>query len=250
MTWMRLDSTAADHPKLRRLAAKLGTSQPLTLGLVTGAWLFALRFAPDGNLGSFSAEDLELAIGWDGEPGAFTRAMIEVRLIDVDEAGTMAVHDWIDHAGSYREASRKRAEREAKRERVQDSPGQSGTVPESPPYRQDRQDGQTHRTEEGAPRSTSPTLALKDDPEWHVPPELISELEGLFPHLPAAIEFSKASAWLASVEPKRRWTAKGAKRALIGWFDRASKDAKARPNGALRPGESREIVRYHEVSRG
>lgn len=239
MSWMRLDSTAGDHPKLRRLAANLGTSQPLTLGLVTGAWLFALRFAPDGNLGSFSVEDLEAAIGWDGEPGAFTRAMIDVRLIDLLDGGAMVIHDWADHAGSFKEASRKRAEREAKRANVSDSPGASGTVQENPPYGRDGRTDRTHKTEEGASRSAFPALILKDDPAWQVPPEIVSELEALFPHLSPAIEFAKASAWFEA-NPAGRVTRKHARQRLLKWFadaDRFAKEASARPNGAPRPPE-------------
>lgn len=253
MTWVRVDCASIAHPKVIRVARLLGVERPHALGLIVGVWAFGAAHAPAGRLASFEGAEIESWVGWAGREGALVEALVSARLLDETEHG-LEIHDWPEYTSGLREAERKRRYREKLRTRPDDPAGpgtdarrtRDGDVPPTDGRTDERTD---ERTEEGASRSALPTLALRDDPAWQVPPEIVSELETLFPHLPAAIELAKASAWLAGVEPKRRWTAKGAKRALLGWFDRAAKDAKARPNGAPRPGESREIIRYREVTR-
>lgn len=88
----RISTALPGHPKTKKLIRRIGEA---------GAWklvclfLWAAANRPDGDLSGMTAEDLELAIDWTGEPDAFVRALIEVRFLEgVD--GTYRIHDWQD----------------------------------------------------------------------------------------------------------------------------------------------------------
>jgi len=90
------------HPKTKKLIRRLGED---------GAWrlvclfLWVAQSRPDGDLSGMTGEDIELAADWQGEEGAFIKALIEVGFVDGEE-GAYSVHDWEEHnpwaAGSNR----------------------------------------------------------------------------------------------------------------------------------------------------
>ncbi len=67
-------------------------------------WWWCLDYAPDGDLRSFSPDDLEYAMGWEGEAGALFDALVccgganAGGFIDVTEDG-MWIHDWDMYGG-------------------------------------------------------------------------------------------------------------------------------------------------------
>jgi len=81
------------HPKTKKLIRRLGEG---------GAWflvrlfLWAAHERPDGVLTGMSEEDIELAVDWTGEEGAFVAALLAVGFLD-GVAGNYAIHDWRDH---------------------------------------------------------------------------------------------------------------------------------------------------------
>jgi hypothetical protein len=113
--WIELHDSAREHPKVLRLARRLRISNSQALGHVISLWCWTLRMAPDGDLSSFCGEDLEVAAQWEGEPGAFVNAALEMRLVDRGEFG-LVVHDWEDYSGSLKAAKRTREHRARKAE--------------------------------------------------------------------------------------------------------------------------------------
>jgi len=58
--------------------------------------LWVAENRPNGNLQGLAGEDIEIAAGWKGEPGAFVSALADVRFLDGSD-GSYTVHDWAEH---------------------------------------------------------------------------------------------------------------------------------------------------------
>lgn len=132
MAYLHLEDSLPDHPKLRRLARRLAIREVEAAGHLVLLWTWALRVAPDGDLGSFESEDIAVAARWEGDPDSFLTALLNTKLLDKKGRGYV-IHDFSERSGSYRAAWRKRKERERKRE----SRDQSGAVQDCPVTVQD-----------------------------------------------------------------------------------------------------------------
>jgi len=112
MAWIELHQTVRHHPKIKALARALGVKRACAIGHVTSLWLYALEFAPSGDLSRFESQDLADEMFYDGK-------------VDVKEALTTALflnadgtlHDWRTYAGRLldkraMDAERKRTARE------------------------------------------------------------------------------------------------------------------------------------------
>lgn len=79
------------HPKIKRLVRLLGEG-------AFRQWIRLIEFCAEnrtsGSLEGMSAEDIELAVDFEGEPGAFIEALVKCKLLDRDEAGVFSLHDW------------------------------------------------------------------------------------------------------------------------------------------------------------
>jgi hypothetical protein len=89
----RISIGLPQHPKTKKLIKRLGDGAAWRLICL---FLWAAANKPDGNLSGMTTEDIELAVDWPGEDGAFVAAMIEVGFID-GEDGNYAIHDWREH---------------------------------------------------------------------------------------------------------------------------------------------------------
>lgn len=89
----RISIALPEHPKTKKLIRRIG---------VEGAWflvklfLWAASNRHDGDLSGLTAEDIELAINWPGEIGAFVKTLVEVGFLDGEE-GQYTIHDWYEH---------------------------------------------------------------------------------------------------------------------------------------------------------
>ena len=104
-------SALFEHVKLRKLCRLLSIPRPHAIGYLECLTHYVGDHHYDGDLSSLSDDDIEEAAEWQGEPGKFLAACIEVRLIDRDAAGTR-LHDWLDWRPDY---VRKRAWRAEQR---------------------------------------------------------------------------------------------------------------------------------------
>lgn len=89
----RLNTGLAGHHKTKKLMRRLGPAGPW--GLVC-LFLWAAANRTDGDLAGMSAEDIELAADWGGEPDALVTALREVGFLDGDD-GDLKIHDWAEH---------------------------------------------------------------------------------------------------------------------------------------------------------
>lgn len=121
--WIKLYAAAFTHPKTRRLAKRLNIAPAAAVGHLSALWSFTAEFAPDGDLGRFDNEEVELGAGWEGEDGKFIGAAKAAGYL-VERQGSLLIHDWSDYGGKLverRAAERKRsAERRATAGRPQD----------------------------------------------------------------------------------------------------------------------------------
>ena len=90
----------SQHPKFFRLMKLLDLPAYAALGLLESLWHFCARFSPNGAVGKFSDDEIAAGIGWDREPDALVRALVESRWLDEDEDPEfrLIVHDWSTYA--------------------------------------------------------------------------------------------------------------------------------------------------------
>lgn len=89
----RISTSLPQHPKTKKLARRLGPAGPLACIYL---FLWAAANRSDGDLSGMSEEDIELAVDWAGDAGAFVATMVEVRFLDGQE-GKYRIHDWTEH---------------------------------------------------------------------------------------------------------------------------------------------------------
>ena len=89
----RISTAFPSHPKTKKLARRLGSAGPL--GCIY-LFLWAAANRSDGALSGMTGEDIELAVDWAGDDGAFVAAMVAVGFLDGEE-GAYRIHDWADH---------------------------------------------------------------------------------------------------------------------------------------------------------
>jgi hypothetical protein len=65
--WIQLQNDLLDHPKLIRLANKLHIKKPHALGLLASLWLWASKYAPDGDLTEFEIAEIASGMSWHRE---------------------------------------------------------------------------------------------------------------------------------------------------------------------------------------
>lgn len=106
MAYVNLDPDFPTHPKCIRLQVKCGKNSHL---LLIPLWCFAAKYHPeDGNLGSYSPEEIESFCAWAGDKQCFYNACVEIGFIDV-KGDKKLLHDWKNHQGhivAYKERSR------------------------------------------------------------------------------------------------------------------------------------------------
>lgn len=89
----RISTALPRHPKTVKLHRRLGA---LGCWHLVCLFLWVAENRADGNLAGMSDEDVEIAAGWNGQTGEFTRTLCEVRFLDGAE-GARIVHDWAEH---------------------------------------------------------------------------------------------------------------------------------------------------------
>lgn len=96
MAWIELHQTLPTNRKTMRFKNLLGIKTPQAVGHLCMLWLWALDNAADGNLESFSAEDItEVCEFQKNKSQKFLEALIKSGFVDDD----MMIHDWNDYAG-------------------------------------------------------------------------------------------------------------------------------------------------------
>ncbi len=134
---------ALDHPKIKRLESLLKIPTYSAVGVLELLWHFTVRHAIRGDVGKWSNPEIASAIGWPADDAdRLINALVESRLIDVNQRHRLVIHDWPDHADdSTKKTIQKHGWKYASDDEptaneagsVAAVPDQSPTVPESFP---------------------------------------------------------------------------------------------------------------------
>lgn len=170
--WIESHAALRDHPKLKKLARLLGVNRREATGLLHWLWWWAMDYAPDGYLTTYSDVDIADGIDWEGDPKALIGALGEAGFIDQDEC---RLHDWEDYGEKLHRRRRYNAQkmREARLRDQQNSLREASeqhvsntcnTHDTHVPLTSRPTDRQTDRQKEGAPSiasiaSQSPSIA-------------------------------------------------------------------------------------------
>jgi hypothetical protein len=91
-------SGTIDHPKMLNLQARLGIPLNHAVGIMEHLWHWAGRYAPRGDIGKWSDEQIQQAIAPELKRDLIP-ALIDSKWVDrvSDSAGRLLLHDWSDH---------------------------------------------------------------------------------------------------------------------------------------------------------
>jgi hypothetical protein len=93
-----------DHPKTKRLAKSLGVNVGMAGYHLQRLWMWAWRFAPEGDLVGVSEDEIADAAGLK-RTDAVLKLVLAGWLDSID--GGYAIHDWFEHSGRAFEEKRK-----------------------------------------------------------------------------------------------------------------------------------------------
>lgn len=214
-----------------------------------------------------TAADIETLVGWDGEAGMLTKALVEVgapeghgflepvvRVADPSTQGPVEqcyrVHDLWHHAPDY---VKKRREREIERQqktapgsgvgRTAPNGGQSQPSPDcsdgdgrTPSPAPSPAPSPSPRSEDSAAPHSGTTPVVLTFPTigtgpktWDLTEAQCAEWQQAFPGLDVLGECRKALVWVKANQPK---TAKGMRAFLVNWFNRGVRRGdNSRPSG-------------------
>jgi hypothetical protein len=90
-----------DHPKVRALARSLSVNHAWAVGILELMWHFAAQYAPRGDVGRYSDEEIAEACSWPIERSSeLVDALVSCGFLDRHDQYRLVVHDWHDHADS------------------------------------------------------------------------------------------------------------------------------------------------------
>lgn len=88
---------APDHPKMRRLARRLGLPHFAAVGAMEMLWHWAARYAQDGAIGRYDDADIAEALGWTEPAEGLINALTDAGFLDHDEQHRLVLHGWSEH---------------------------------------------------------------------------------------------------------------------------------------------------------
>lgn len=86
------------HPKTMRLALQCKLPVYAAVGLLEMLFHFTAQYAPAGDIGKFTDEEIERAVGWDGEAGRFVDGLLTAQYVEHHDTHRLVVHQWHEHA--------------------------------------------------------------------------------------------------------------------------------------------------------
>jgi len=244
-----------DHPKMRRLARRVG-GRAQAVGILECLWHWAARYAIQGDVGRWPDEDIAEAVYWDGDPEEIVQHLIECGWVDEDATHRLVIHDWEDHAdesvrktlknrglewaeseeapngregnATFRESSRKvspaRARACARAGAIavagaQDAGSNGSSAGADSPCCETSELDAGVDGRDGPNKAAEYRLVLKNGAEYVPPPEKLEEWRLAYPELDLDRALRKACQYMRD-NPHKRVTRKYAASWLGKWFNR------------------------------
>jgi len=217
--------SAPDHPKMLALQERLGCSKIVAVGILELLWHWAMRFAPQGNVGKWSDDAIARGIGWEGDGSALVSALVSAGWIDTDPEHRLLIHDWHEHADQGVKKSLGRAGLDF----LSGHDPDTVQTPSGPPQPQPQPQPLLNCVSLAPQAAAKPAAAEKvvlefptfgDSRRWALTKAQVEEWRTLYPALNLLAECRQALAWIQA-SPDRRKTARGMKRFLVGWLNRS-----------------------------
>ena len=106
MAWIESHQELGRHPKLLRLADRLGISKANAVGHLHYLWWWAMDFALEGNLTRFEPREIAEGCQWEGNAAEFIDALVEVGFLDResetnDTPASLWLHDWEEYTSKF-----------------------------------------------------------------------------------------------------------------------------------------------------
>lgn len=89
------------HIKMKRLARQLDIPLAHAVGLVELLLHVTDQYAPRGDVGRFTDEEIAIELDWAGDPAALVGELCAAGWLDPHPAHRLVVHDWPDHCPDY-----------------------------------------------------------------------------------------------------------------------------------------------------
>lgn len=86
-----------EHPKFRKLCSSLGVGRYQAAGLLECLWQFTARYAPRGDIGKFTDEEIAQWLEYP-DPAGLIWSLVDARWLNRSAKYRLVVHDWHDHA--------------------------------------------------------------------------------------------------------------------------------------------------------
>jgi len=102
MAWIESHQSLREHPKTKRLCRLLKIDRHKAVGMLHFLWWWAYDYVPEGDLSTFSDDDIADAVDWDGEASELVGALTASGFIDDERT----LHDWWDYAQKWIERRR------------------------------------------------------------------------------------------------------------------------------------------------
>ena len=118
-----------NHPKTRRLMRLLSLNQREAVGLLAMLWLNTMMWAEDGDLSSYSEEDLGESLCWDKDPKELIDALLSAGFLEL-AGGRLMVKSWQEHTGKGLSLRSKIKEQNKERQRKHRAKKKSSDFPE------------------------------------------------------------------------------------------------------------------------
>jgi len=96
-----MKSGTPSHPKVRRLARRLGIPRAHAVGLLCWLWDSAERLCPAGDIGRLEDADIAEEVMWEGDPAALVSALVTEQLFDANDTHRLVIHDWAEHCSQF-----------------------------------------------------------------------------------------------------------------------------------------------------
>jgi len=90
-----------EHIKFKMLMRRLNLSQWQAVGVLESIWHLTARSCPAGDIGSFSNDEIAVAIGWDGDGNDLIDALVKHGWLDQSDEHRIIVHDWEEHCPTF-----------------------------------------------------------------------------------------------------------------------------------------------------
>ena len=87
-----------EHPKTTNLMRRLQVARYQAVGILESLWHFTMRYAPAGDVGKWSNDEIASAIGWEGNAEVLVAALLATKWLDAGNGKRLIVHDWHEHA--------------------------------------------------------------------------------------------------------------------------------------------------------